>query len=681
MILSQNRIFLLLLLGVFLMQALPAQDPVKVERTANKVILEGKVYYIHVVKPGQTLYAISKAYNISQKEVAIENPGVISGIQIGQSLKIPVEPTLKEEVDTSGLLDQDQDVLIHKVERGETLYGIARKYQISEEMLKEANRGLTARNLKKGQSLIIPLVEEAEEEKENAFNEEGMIYHKVKRKETLYSIAGYYQVSVDDIRAANPELGWGGPKNGQVIRIPEPQVAEQPQSIRDTLPDEPYLLAWPDQEEVYDYEDLYAESYNKNRTYRVAYFVPFDFREAEPLDSLLKDVNSVTRRNRITERYLIEQKIPQSVQFLEFFQGTLLALETMRNQGMKLEVIYKDTRKSMVRTHSILEDKELEDFDLFIGPFYAFTLEIVSAFSRKHKIPLVTPFHNDLEMVRHNPYLFQLSPSLEREYQEAAKLVASKHRYNIVYVRNEDSIDIEKHDYFKQLIFDGFDDYHPSEPVTFKEVILELKSTDKIIQSLSSDRKNLVVVPTRDEALASSVLSALYFQLRDYDIEVMGAPFWTEFSSIEYRYFHELQLIFYSSFWVDYHDPKVDAYLAQYRAHFYNEPTSTTRKGINYGIASYDMTLYFLNALRKYGPRFILSLDEYQVDLIQGSFRFDRLSRRGGYENTHIIFYQFAPDMTIHKIEVPELPRRRYFFRPMDDWKQDSYLNMDRSPE
>jgi hypothetical protein len=245
--------------------------------------------------------------------------------------------------------------------------------------------------------------------------------------------------------------------------------------------------------------------------------------------------------------------------------------------------------------------------------------------------------------------------------------VASKHDHNIVYVRHEDSLDVEKHEYFKQLIFDGFDDYHPSEPVVFKEVVQKLEHTDAIIQSLSKDKKNLVVVPTRDEALASSVVSALYFQLRDFDIEVMGAPFWTEFSSIDFRYFHQLQLIFYSSFWVDYHDPVVDAYLAKYRSFFYNEPTATSKKGLNYGIAAYDMTLYFLNALRNHGPRFILSLDDYHPELVQGSIRFERLSRGGGYENSHITFYQFAPDMTIHALEVPELPERNYFFRPMEE--------------
>ena len=86
MILFQNRTqFTLLLALLLLCTGLSGQEPIPVERSNNKVVLEGTVYYIHVVKPGQTLYAISKAYSISQKEIAVENPGVVSGLQVGQA--------------------------------------------------------------------------------------------------------------------------------------------------------------------------------------------------------------------------------------------------------------------------------------------------------------------------------------------------------------------------------------------------------------------------------------------------------------------------------------------------------------------------------------------------------------------------------------------------------------------
>ncbi len=89
--------------------------------------------------------------------------------------------------------------------------------------------------------------------------------------------------------------------------------------------------------------------------------------------------------------------------------------------------------------------------------------------------------------------------------------------------------------------------------------------------------------------------------------------------------------MFYNSFWLDLLDPEVDAFLSRYRDHFYNEPRSMTRKGINYGIAGYDITLYFTNALRLYGQRFILSLDEYDPELVLDPYHFTRVTNAGGY--------------------------------------------------
>ena len=92
-----------------------------------------------------------------------------------------------------------------------------------------------------------------------------------------------------------------------------------------------------------------------------------------------------------------------------------------------------------------------------------------------------------------------------------------------------------------------------------------------------------------------------------------------------------------------------------------------TRKGINYGIEGFDLTLYFVNALKIFGPRFILSLDDYHPVNVLEPYSFSRVSNAGGYENTSNAFFQFHPDMTITRYEVPPLPSRGYFFRSMDD--------------
>lgn len=677
MISFPGRVSVFLLLGLLCSVSSFAQEEVVIERSVNKVILEGKVYYIHVVKPGQTLFSIGRAYSISQKEIAVENPGAISGIRIGQTLKIPVEPSIEDEIDTSESVKKDGRKLTHKVKRGDTFYSISRKHGISQEDLEKANPLVNMNDLRPGQRLNIPKpkVEKEVQIIEPAFNEEGYAYHKVKRKETLYSIALFYEVSVQTIKNANPELGWGGPKAGQVIRIPLSQVVDQPESARDTLSVDSFLYTPGDTAmEAYYYEDLMDDHDNRRRTYQIAYFIPFDFREPEPLDSLIKDVKSISRQNRIIERYRREQKEPQSVNFLEFFQGSLLAIDSMQQRGMKVEVRYYDTKKSMARMNEILEEPAMKDMDLIIGPFFDFNLEIASTFARRYKIPMVTPFYNEMNYLQDNPYLFQVTPSLDRAYHDVARLVASKYSYNILYVREADSLDREKNMLLQEMILDGFDDYRPEEPVIFKEMVLTLEHSNEILHSLSKDRKNLVVVPSKNEALASRIVQSLYFRLNEYDIELIASPYWTEFSSINYRYYHDLNLMFYSAFWLDYLDPRADAFLARYRDQYYAEPRSMTRKGINYGIAGYDITLYFAEALRQYGPRFILELDEYKPNLILNNYSFSRVSSAGGFENTEIGFYQFRPDMSINEIEVPEFPEKYFFFSPMDNEKRE-YLD------
>ncbi len=72
-------------------------DPVEVVRSEDKVVIGGTVYYIHVVKPGQTWYSISRVYNVPQKEILLENPHAYIGLQPGQALKIPVRPEVEEQ--------------------------------------------------------------------------------------------------------------------------------------------------------------------------------------------------------------------------------------------------------------------------------------------------------------------------------------------------------------------------------------------------------------------------------------------------------------------------------------------------------------------------------------------------------------------------------------------------------
>ena len=80
---------ILILFSIIINYSFAQSDTVIVEKSKDKVIIGGQVYYVHIVKKGETLFSLSNAYNITQKEIAKENPEIFLGLQIGQALKIP----------------------------------------------------------------------------------------------------------------------------------------------------------------------------------------------------------------------------------------------------------------------------------------------------------------------------------------------------------------------------------------------------------------------------------------------------------------------------------------------------------------------------------------------------------------------------------------------------------------
>ncbi|NNM09610.1 MAG: LysM peptidoglycan-binding domain-containing protein [Flavobacteriaceae bacterium] len=102
----------------------------------------------------------------------------------------------------------------HRVEKGETIFSISKKYGVTEEAIYSLNPD--AKNgLRSSTILIIPSDGNAEVQKKVTFKK-----HRVKRRETLFSIAQRYNISVDDIKKYNKELYSRQLKKGEKIQIP-----------------------------------------------------------------------------------------------------------------------------------------------------------------------------------------------------------------------------------------------------------------------------------------------------------------------------------------------------------------------------------------------------------------------------------------------------------------------------
>lgn len=157
----------------------------------------GKVYILHKVEPKETLYSLSRKYNVSVDEIKAANVGNTE-LKVGQTIFIPSKLTSV----SSGNIATGSTIK-HKVDAKETLYSISRKYDISLEELKKANPGVN--ELKVGQELTIPVkgksaVANNSEEKTTNIPDTYV----VQPKETYYSISRKFGVSVPDLQKFNP---------------------------------------------------------------------------------------------------------------------------------------------------------------------------------------------------------------------------------------------------------------------------------------------------------------------------------------------------------------------------------------------------------------------------------------------------------------------------------------------
>ncbi len=99
----------------------------------------------HIVKSGETIYSISRLYKLTTDELIKLNNIIDNNINLGQKLKVK-----KETISNTNIT-----YLIHKVQTGETLYQISKKYNVSVDTIKELNN-LNSDNLSIGQELKIP---------------------------------------------------------------------------------------------------------------------------------------------------------------------------------------------------------------------------------------------------------------------------------------------------------------------------------------------------------------------------------------------------------------------------------------------------------------------------------------------------------------------------------------------
>jgi LysM repeat protein/ABC-type branched-subunit amino acid transport system substrate-binding protein len=641
---------ILIFFSIILNYSLAQTDPVTIEKSKNKVIIGGKGYFVHIVKKGETLYSLSNVYNVSQKDIAKENPEIFLGLQIGQALKIPIINTESEE---NKILSNDY--VYHRVKKGQTLYSLAKKYNVSQEDIMACNT--TVRyginidqivKIPKSKDVVDALRFPVKESLKDTFTiADQYIYHIVKEKETVYYLTGLYKITEDILLEHNPLIN-EDLQIGQTLKIPKLEDIEssivllKSTELSDTiLYEKRSLIAYSDSAKLPICEGLSTE---QTEPYHIALLLPFYLDKNDEefyIDS--SEVGDFGKKIYEKIFYHPHYIYSRSVAFVEFYQGFLLAVDSLKHKGLSINLHVYDTQNDTARIKEILDFPEFANNNLIIGPVYNHEIEVVSEFSKENQIKMISPLSDNLRQVNENPYLFQVYPSYNSQIDEFAKFVSIFGAKNIVLVHNGDSLGYSNVQMVKDKIFNNLSIDTLVNNIQFKELVFE-DSINVLEHALNDELENVFIIPSNEEAFVTDVLTNLNtLKMFGHQVRVVGLDRWPGFENIDPEYYFNLDVCVSSPFFIDYHDDDVKSFVLKYRDTYKIEPNQ-------YAIHAYDVGLYFLSAMLNYGENFENCIYNHKIDLLQADYNFVRWYENSGFENTNVDIIKYFKGYNIFRI-------------------------------
>lgn len=607
--------------------------------------INGKLYHYYKVEGKESIYSVVHKLKVPKDELLRYNPEATEGLKSGMTLYYPFDDsaveTQAEEApaapaavtaetpetpaiaetpavavapvaapEVKEVKEETVDDGTHLVQRGETIYGLARRYGVTEADLMKWNPSL-ADGLKADSRIIVrdpspaPAPAPATAVGEPAEMPAPAEGYLVKEKETFYSIARDHGITVPELEAANPQVTLL--KAGMILTIPRPGDADEPSpaplTATTVAPQDSTAVVTPTEEAVTPARD------NIN----IALILPF-----------------MTKQEPVSK---------QAQRFTEFYKGFLIAADSLRHSRKAINILALDSHGSTDTVNNILARPDLKEMDVVIAPDNAAQLAYIARWGLENNVKVYNAFVIKDDTYVGNPMMLQSNIPSELMLDKAADgLVESLGAFTPVIVTRK-GVEADKADFLKAL-----DEKLKAKGISPVTIEFDNRLTSSALSGLSATGEYVFIPVTGKQAEVNKILPGLIDWHRNAPaahVKVWGYPEWIAFRGETLQNMHALSTTIYSRFAPDeehYRNKKFDS---TFKRWYGSEMENATPRQ---GLLGFDTGMYLLRLglLDKPAPSGV------RYSGIQTDYDF-RSVPDGGWVNNSLMLVSYLPGGEISK--------------------------------
>lgn len=422
--------------------------------------------------------------------------------------------------------------------------------------------------------------------------------YQVKKKDTLYGIAKKYNISVDALIEANPEMKVDGfeLKKGSYVCIP--YAASGTSGQTSATPVRTLIQT--------------ASHQFSGKTVRVGVMLP------------LHDVDGDGRR------------------MTEFYRGMLMACDSLRAEGMNIDIHAWNVNIDADITNFIKQPGAAK-CDIIFGPLYSKQVHALAEFCKARDIQMVIPFSITGDDVSMYKQIFQVYQTNDRQTNNSIetflKLFPNCHP---VFIDCNDKTSTKGNFTF------GLRTRLESHNIGYG--ITNIGSSDDLFaKQFSQNSQNIVILNTGrspELTLALNKLAILKANNPTLKIKLFGYTEWMMYLGIDEAKFHEFDTYIPSTFYYNPASPRTQSLTRSYRQWFKTDMQNALPR---FALTGYDYAQFFLRGFAKYGKAFRGVKNQNSWKAVQAPLRFKQVGA-AGMQNDFFQLVHFMPNGNVEAI-------------------------------